>query len=79
MIINKELAMATDLALTKKPAAIAPTILDILRADIMRPENRYVNTPLIRLITSGKLPRESLKDYAILRWAFQAHHDATIY
>lgn len=65
--------MATSLAPTTERAAIAPTILDILRADIMRPENRYVNTPLIRYITSGKLPRESLKDYAILRWAFQAH------
>lgn len=41
--------------------------------DIERPENRYLRTPLVALITSGKLPKAALKDYAVLRWSFQAH------
>lgn len=41
--------------------------------DLERPENRYLTTPLVRLITSGELPLAALKDYAVLRWPFQAH------
>jgi len=41
--------------------------------DLERPENRYLTTPLVRLMTSGQLPRPALKDYAVLRWPFQAH------
>ncbi len=43
--------------------------------DLERPEHRYITTPLIRLITSGALPAPALKDYAVLRWPFQAHAD----
>lgn len=50
-------------------------IYEILGRDFCRPENRYLNTPLVRLITSGRLPREALKDYAILRWPFQDRAD----
>jgi len=52
-----------------------PDIHEILRADMRRPENRYLNTPLIRLLTSGRLPKEALRDYAVLRWPFQAKAD----
>lgn len=41
--------------------------------DIARPEHRYLKTPLVQLISSGQLPKEALKDYAIMRWSFQAH------
>jgi len=41
--------------------------------DADRPEHRYLGSELLEYLTSGKLPREALKDYAILRWAFQAH------
>jgi pyrroloquinoline quinone (PQQ) biosynthesis protein C len=47
--------------------------VDILKDDMQRPENRYLNSPVVRLITSGQLPEPALKDYAVLRWAFQAH------
>ena len=50
-------------------------IYEILGRDLARPENRYLSVPLIRLITSGRLPKEALKDYAILRWPFQARAD----
>jgi hypothetical protein len=50
-------------------------IYEILGRDLARPENRYLSVPLIRLITSGRLPEEALKDYAILRWPFQARAD----
>lgn len=50
-------------------------IYEVLEADFARPENRYLNAPLIRLITSGRLPKEAMKDYAILRWPFQARAD----
>ena len=30
--------------------------------DLERPENRYLTTPMVRLITSGALPRAALKD-----------------
>ena len=43
--------------------------------DLERPEHRYLTTPLVRLITSGTLPLPALKDYAVLRWPFQAHAD----
>jgi pyrroloquinoline quinone (PQQ) biosynthesis protein C len=45
----------------------------IIADDLKRPEHRYLTTPLIRLITSGNLPPEAIKDYAVLRWPFQAH------
>ena len=51
------------------------TIVDILKEDMYRPENRYLNSRLVRLITSGRLPKAALKDYAVLRWPFQAHAD----
>jgi pyrroloquinoline quinone (PQQ) biosynthesis protein C len=44
-----------------------------LIADAERPEHRYLGSPLLEYLTSGALPREALKDYAVLRWAFQAH------
>jgi len=51
------------------------SIFEILNEDMARSENRYLNTPLVRLITTGQLPREALKDYALLRWPFQARAD----
>ncbi|MBM3488058.1 MAG: hypothetical protein FJX67_15735 [Alphaproteobacteria bacterium] len=63
--------MATALDLRK---ATAPRDIDtILAADLKRPEHRYLRTPLVALITAGRLPKPALKDYAILRWSFQAH------
>lgn len=56
-------------------APVILSIVEIIAEDIKRPENRYLNTPLVRLITSGRLPKEALKDYAILRWPFQANAD----
>jgi len=53
----------------------ADAIYEVLERDFARPENRYLNTPLVRLITSGRLPRAGLKDYAVLRWPFQARAD----
>jgi pyrroloquinoline quinone (PQQ) biosynthesis protein C len=53
----------------------AASITELLARDIERPENRYLNVPLVRLITSGRLPREALRDYAVLRWPFQARAD----
>jgi pyrroloquinoline-quinone synthase len=50
-------------------------IYEVLGRDLRRPENRYLHTPLIRLLTSGRLPKEALKDYAVLRWPFQAKAD----
>ena len=55
--------------MSPKPSAGA---YEILGRDLLRPENRYLNVPLVRLITSGRLPRGALKDYAVLRWPFQA-------
>ena len=49
------------------------TIADFIHEDIRRPEHRYLGTPLVRLITSGKLPKAALKDFALMRWPFQAH------
>jgi pyrroloquinoline quinone (PQQ) biosynthesis protein C len=51
------------------------TIVDILKDDMQLPQNRYLNSPLVRLITSGRLPKAAIKDYAVLRWPFQAHAD----
>lgn len=51
------------------------TIVEILKEDMQRPENRYLNSPIVRLITSGQLPKAAIKDYAVLRWPFQAHAD----
>ena len=48
-------------------------IRDYIAADIKRPEHRYLRTPLVSLITSGRLPKEALKDFALMRWSFQAH------
>ena len=48
---------------------------DRLQEDLARPENRYLRAPIVALITSGKLPKAALKDYAVLRWPFQAHAD----
>lgn len=44
-----------------------------LLVDADRPEHRYLGTEMLALLTSGKLPKAALKDYAVLRWAFQAH------
>ena len=44
-----------------------------LIADADRPEHRYLGSELLLYLSSGKLPRAALKDYAVLRWAFQAH------
>ena len=49
------------------------TIAEHMARDIARPEHRYLKTPLVRLITSGRLPKEALKDFALMRWSFQAH------
>ena len=57
--------------LANKPPAKWTAVM----VDLERPENRYLTTPLVRLITSGELPRPALKDYAVLRWPFQAHAD----
>ncbi len=48
-------------------------IRDYIYADIKRPEHRYLRTPLVNLITSGRLPKVALKDFALMRWSFQAH------
>lgn len=60
----------TKLKIAEKPARELPRHLI---ADADRPEHRYLGSELLRYLTSGKLPREALKDYAVLRWAFQAH------
>ena len=58
-----------------KPKAQTPSreLASHLIADADRPEHRYLGSPLLEYLTSGALPREALKDYAVLRWAFQAH------
>jgi pyrroloquinoline quinone (PQQ) biosynthesis protein C len=56
-------------------AVATRTIVDILKDDMQLPQNRYLNSPLVRLVTSGRLPRAAIKDYAVLRWPFQAHAD----
>jgi len=58
------------LKVSEKPARELPRHL-IVDAD--RPEHRYLGSELLLYLTSGKLPRAALKDYAVLRWAFQAH------
>ena len=64
----------TERRLDERPAPVE-NIYEILERDFARPENRYLNTPLVRLITSGRLPKDRLKDYAVLRWPFQARAD----
>lgn len=64
--------MATVLDFNRKasrPIAAHEHLLEV----ISRPEHRYLRTPLVELITSGRLPRPALKDYAVMRWSFQAH------
>ena len=58
------------LKISETPACELPRHLI---ADADRPEHRYLGSELLLYLTSGKLPREALKDYAVLRWAFQAH------
>jgi pyrroloquinoline quinone (PQQ) biosynthesis protein C len=60
----------TKLKVAEKPSRELPRHLI---ADADRPEHRYLGSELLLYLTSGKLPREALKDYAVLRWAFQAH------
>jgi pyrroloquinoline quinone (PQQ) biosynthesis protein C len=60
----------TKLKVSEKPARELPRHLI---ADADRPEHRYLGSELLLYLTSGKLPKEALKDYAVLRWAFQAH------
>lgn len=55
---------------TQTPAQELP---GLLLADADRPEHRYLGSRLLELLTSGELPKAALKDYAIERWAFQAH------
>lgn len=57
----------------RRPAVAWAGVRERLERDVERPENRYLRTSLVALITSGKLPKAALKDYAIMRWAFQAH------
>jgi pyrroloquinoline-quinone synthase len=52
---------------------LSAELAEHLVADGDRREHRYLGTPLLALLTSGKLPKAALKDYAIQRWAFQAH------
>ncbi|MSQ69814.1 MAG: hypothetical protein EXR27_00815 [Betaproteobacteria bacterium] len=58
---------------TSKERRPADELPQQLLKDAQRPEHRYLGTPLLELLTSGKLPKAALKDYAIQRWAFQAH------
>ena len=60
-------------ATTVRTLECPKTIADFIHEDIRRPEHRYLGTPLVRLITSGKLPKAALKDFALMRWSFQAH------
>ena len=57
----------------RAPKPTTTTISQYFARDLERPENRYLRTPLVALITSGRLPKAALKDYAVLRWSFQAH------
>jgi pyrroloquinoline-quinone synthase len=47
--------------------------LELLHEDMRLPHNRYINAPLVRLICNHRLPAAAIKDFAILRWSFQAH------
>lgn len=47
-------------------------VYEILGADLLRPENRYLNVPLIRLITAGRLPEAALLKIARARRAAMA-------
>jgi len=59
--------------LKARPKSPARELPDRLVEDADRPEHRYLGTPLLEALTSGGLPKAALKDYAIERWAFQAH------
>ena len=65
--------MGTVAKLKQEPKAPARELPEQLLEDADRPEHRYLGTPLLELLTSGRLPKAALKDYAIQRWAFQAH------
>jgi hypothetical protein len=65
--------MGTVTKLKARPRPPAKELPERLIEDADRPEHRYLGTPLLELLTSGELPRAALKDYAIQRWAFQAH------
>lgn len=65
--------MGSVTKLKTKPKRAADELPALLLADADRPEHRYLGTPLLELLTSGRLPKEALKDYAVQRWAFQAH------
>lgn len=66
--------MATVTRLKREPVETpADELPRHLIADADRPEHRYLGTKMLALLTSGRLPKEALKDYAVLRWAFQAH------
>ena len=56
-----------------KPKSKSAELAMHLLADADRSEHRYLGTPLLELLTSGQLPKAALKDYAVMRWAFQAH------
>ena len=62
-------------AVHKFPRKAAPSreLPQHLLADADRPEHRYLGSELLEYLTSGRLPKAALKDYAVLRWAFQAH------
>jgi pyrroloquinoline quinone (PQQ) biosynthesis protein C len=53
----------------------ASEFMEVLRADMELPHNRYINSPLLQLIFAGRLPREAVKDFALYRWTFQARAD----
>jgi len=42
---------------------------EILGRDLARPENRYLSVPLIRLITSGRLPKEGFFSGPVEVWS----------
>lgn len=65
--------MATVTKLKPRAQTPAQELPGHLLADADRPEHRYLGSKLLELLTSGELPRAALKDYAVERWAFQAH------
>ena len=38
-------------------ARTASEFMEVLRADMELPHNRYINSPLLQLIFAGRLPR----------------------
>lgn len=55
------------------PAGTPASFKAQLEHDMELPHNRYIRSPLLRLIHEGRLPREAVKDFAIQRWPFQAN------